>query len=106
MAVMAQKKLVSLTFDDGFAKSGRNLAAIFDDFGLKTSLSIIARGAEPDFGSPDEWHNAPRGGWDLWNELAARGHEIQPHGLDHTDPKKFPAEENARRVNRCIEIFR
>jgi len=98
--------LISFTFDDGFEKSGRNLAAMFEEFGLRTSLSIIARGAEPGFPPPDEWHNAPRGSWELWNELAARGHEINPHGLDHTNPRSFPEDENARKLEECIAIFR
>jgi len=98
--------LVSLTFDDGFTLSARTLAGIFEEFGLRTSLNVIARGADPDFPPPDEWHNAPRGSWELWNEIAARGHEINPHGFDHTDPKKYPPDENSRRVDACIGIFR
>jgi peptidoglycan/xylan/chitin deacetylase (PgdA/CDA1 family) len=98
--------LISLTFDDGFAKSGMDLAKIFEEAGLRTSLNVIARGPDPDYQSPDEWHNAPRGSWDLWNELLARGHEVNPHGLDHSDPHKLPAGEAARRVDQCIDIFR
>jgi len=101
-----KRHLISLTFDDGFAKSGANLAKIHEEFGLKTSLNIIARGADSDFPPPDEWHNAPRGTWEQWNELAARGHEINPHGFDHTNPRDLPEEENARRLDECIAIFR
>ena len=97
--------LVSLTFDDGFAKSAMDLADIFEEVGLRTSLNVIARGADPDFPPPDEWHNAPRGSWELWNELVAKGHEINPHGLDHSDPNKLPPGEASRRVDKCIEIF-
>ena len=98
--------LISLTFDDGFAKSARDLADIFGEFGLRTSLNVIALGADPEFPPPDEWHNAPRGSWELWNDLAAKGHEINPHGLDHSDPNKIPPGEASRRVDQCIEIFR
>jgi len=97
--------LISLTFDDGFAKSAQMLAKIHGEFGLKASLNVIARGADPAFPAPDEWHNAPRGSWELWNELSSQGHEINPHGYDHSDPNKLPPEENARRIDECIRIF-
>ena len=98
--------LISLNFDDGFAKSAVDLAKIFEEFGLHTCLNVIALGADPDFPPPDEWHNAPRGSWELWNELAARGHEVNPHGLDHSNPNGLPPGEASRRVDQCIEIFR
>jgi peptidoglycan/xylan/chitin deacetylase (PgdA/CDA1 family) len=51
-----------------------------------------------------EW-GAPYGNFKLWNELQARGHVIQPHGLDHTNKAEIPFAAAQAKILRCLEIF-
>lgn len=96
---------LTLSFDDGFAKSFRIAADIAEEFGVKANLNIIASGCEPGFKPADEYHNAPVGGWDLWNELAARGHEIGMHSWDHQNHAREPLEIVLQKIDRCREAF-
>jgi peptidoglycan/xylan/chitin deacetylase (PgdA/CDA1 family) len=52
------------------------------------------------------WRNCPVGGWELWNELAGRGHEIMPHGWDHANLTGIPFADACRNIDRCLEAFR
>jgi peptidoglycan/xylan/chitin deacetylase (PgdA/CDA1 family) len=96
--------VVTLTFDDGFERSSRRTAEIFERFGLSASLNVVARGH---LGKPDEsWHNRwPKGDFTLWNELQARGHEIMPHGYVHANKAELPFEEAKRLIEKCLASF-
>lgn len=102
---MKPTHLLTLSFDDGFAKSFKLAAEIYEEFGLKAELNIVASGCEPGYQPADEYHNAPVGGWDLWNELAARGHEIGPHSWSHQNHARIPFGEARREVDRCLDAF-
>ena len=97
--------IVSLSFDDGFAKSFAMIADIYEECGLKSCLNVISKSCEPDFKSPDQWHNAPTGTWDLWNLLARRGHEVMPHSYNHSNCAKMPAGECFKQIDMCLESF-
>jgi len=71
--------LLTLSFDDGFAKSFALIADIHEEFGLKAQLNIVASLCEPGSVPRDRYQNTPTGDWKLWNDLAAREHEIGPH---------------------------
>ncbi len=103
---MTQTHLLTLTWDDGFATSFRAIAEIHEAYGLRASLNVIAQACVPGAYTPaDEWHNAPVGGWELWNELQRRGHEINPHSWSHRDHAAIPLEEAKGEVDLCLEAF-
>jgi polysaccharide deacetylase len=96
--------VVTLTFDDGFERSSRKAADIFERFGLSVSFNVVARGH---LGEPNEsWHNRwPKGDFALWNELQTRGHEVMPHGYEHANKAELPFEDAKRRIKACLEVF-
>ncbi|MFC1996334.1 polysaccharide deacetylase family protein [Chloroflexota bacterium] len=98
--------IVSLSFDDGFEKSNLKIAEIYEKFGLSACFNVIALGHDPDFEPPDPYHEGyPRGNFQLWMELQARGHEIMPHGLLHHNLTEMPFADAQRSILRCLEIF-
>jgi peptidoglycan/xylan/chitin deacetylase (PgdA/CDA1 family) len=96
--------VVTLSFDDGFARSSLRTAEIFERFGLAAALNVVALGHH---GKPEEsWHDRwPKGDFDLWNELRARGHGIMPHGYEHADKSALPFAEATRLIEACLETF-
>jgi peptidoglycan/xylan/chitin deacetylase (PgdA/CDA1 family) len=100
-----RRHILTLTFDDGFRKSSVDAAALHEEFGLKESVNVIARASDADYVPPDEWHNAPYGDWELWNGLAARGHEVMPHGYDHSNHAKLNLRESLRNIDACLDCF-
>ena len=98
-------RIASLTFDDGLRRSCLKAAEIFERFELSASFNVIATGHLPSFRPPDKYHRWPRGDFGLWNELKSRGHEIMPHGYDHTDKSKIPFDAAKAKVERCLEMF-
>ena len=106
MATPMKSHLVTLSFDDGFAKSFARTAAIYEEFGMKACLNVIAAISSKEVGSPNTWRNCPVGGLELWNELAGRGHEIMPHGWDHSNLSGIPFADACRDIDRCLEAFR
>jgi peptidoglycan/xylan/chitin deacetylase (PgdA/CDA1 family) len=99
------RHIITLSFDDGFEKSSTKTAEIFEKYGLKTCLNIIATANRKDFSLPNEYHAYKVGDFSLWNELASRGHEIMPHGLIHEDYTKLSFDEAIRSISQCLEIF-
>ncbi len=95
--------IVTLSFDDGFRKSCLEIARIYEKFGLRGCMNVLAAPHElvPE---QHEW-GMDRGGFPLWNELQARGHEIMPHGYNHADKGRigFPAARDS--IQRCLDIF-
>jgi peptidoglycan/xylan/chitin deacetylase (PgdA/CDA1 family) len=102
--VPAFRYVVTLTFDDGFERSSRKTAEIFEGFGLSASFNVVARGH---LGEPNEhWHTRwPKGDFVLWNELRTRGHEIMPHGNEHANKTELPFEEAKRLIEKCLAVF-
>lgn len=96
--------VVTLSFDDGFEESSRRTAEIFERHGLVAELNVVAAGH---LGEPKEaWHNRwPKGDFDLWNELTARGHHVMPHGYRHANKAELPLTEAQRLIERCLDVF-
>ena len=96
--------IVTLTFDDGFERSSRRTAEIFEQFGLAASLNVVATGH---LDQPDEgWHRRwPKADFELWNELQERGHEVMPHGYRHANKAQLPFAEAKRLIEACLETF-
>jgi len=96
--------VVTLSFDDGFERSSLATAEIFERFGLSAAINVIARGH---LGEPREsWHSRwPKGDFGLWNELAARGHELMPHGYRHANKAELPLAEAKSLIEACLDVF-
>lgn len=92
--------VVTLSFDDGFARSSRDTAEIFERHGLAAELNVVATEVD------DPWHDRwPTGDFALWNELKARGHYVMPHGYRHADKTAIPLLEAQRLIERCLDVF-
>jgi hypothetical protein len=97
--------IVTLSFDDGFERSSIRTAEIFERHGLVAELNVLAggQGLEPD----EEWHRRwPKGDFALWNELAARGHYVMPHGYRHANKAELSLAEAKRSIGACLDVFR
>jgi len=110
-AVSAEKEsrkrhIVTLSFDDGFAKSFRRIAQIYEKFNLSACLNVIATGHHTDYAAPGAYlAGSPRGDFTLWNELKQRGHEVMPHSYRHANLKVMPFEKAVDLIRRCLDVF-
>jgi peptidoglycan/xylan/chitin deacetylase (PgdA/CDA1 family) len=96
--------VVTLSFDDGFERSSHGTAEVFERHGLVAELHVVAAAH---LGEPKEaWHSRwPRGDFELWNELRARGHHVMPHGYRHANKAELPLAEAQRLIERCLDVF-
>ena len=97
--------VITLSFDDGFRKSSIETANIFEEHQLSACINVIASAHHDDFVVPDEYHRHPVGDFELWNELAARGHEIMPHGYSHQNLAELSLERAKDQILRCLNYF-
>jgi len=95
--------IVTLSFDDGFRESNRRVAEIYERFGLRACLNVLAAPEEL-VEEQYEW-GTDRGAFALWNELQARGHEIMPHSYDHANHRELSFEEGRDLILRCLDVF-
>jgi peptidoglycan/xylan/chitin deacetylase (PgdA/CDA1 family) len=97
--------VVTLSFDDGFERSSIRTAEIFERHGLVAELNVLAAAHLP--GMDEAWHRRwPKGDFQLWNELTARGHHVMPHGYRHVNKAEVPLDEAKRLIEACLEVFR
>jgi peptidoglycan/xylan/chitin deacetylase (PgdA/CDA1 family) len=102
---------LTISWDDGFAQSMRKVAAIYEKFGLRAEINVLADaqqtiGRLPANMAEGGAYGAPYGDFGLWNELQARGHVIQPHGLCHANLSTTPIEMAVVLITECLEVFR
>ncbi len=103
---LGKSHLVSLSFDDGFKKSFVHTAEIYEKFGLSACFNVTAAGHRPEVGIKDDYIRQEQiGDFGLWNELAARGHEIMPHGYRHAHLDRLPFEEATGLISDCLAVF-
>lgn len=100
----ARMHIVTLSFDDGFRKSNIKIAELYEKYGLIACFNIIATADRSDFAIPNETLKG-FGDWALWRELAARGHEIMPHGYKHINLTKVPFDEAKELTLKCLDVF-
>jgi peptidoglycan/xylan/chitin deacetylase (PgdA/CDA1 family) len=93
--------IVTLSFDDGFRKSNLKIAEIYERLGLRACMNVLAG---PVVGEQEKW-GKDRGDFVLWNELQARGHEIMPHGYDHSNKRELGFEKAKASILRCLDVF-
>lgn len=99
--------ILSLSFDDGFARSFIKTAEIYEKYKLKACFNVIASAGSPDFKGVDDYIlPGTMGNFDLWNELKSRGHEVMPHGFKHANLTQIPMAEVKDLFNRCMNIFK
>lgn len=99
--------IITLSFDDGFKRSSILTAEIFEKYKLSACINVIATGHLKEFQIPDEYQvGIPKGDFELWNQLQARGHEIMPHGFKHANKAKLPLEEAKDLIRRCLVVFK
>jgi len=95
--------IVTLSFDDGFRRSNLKIAELYERFGLRACMNVLAA---PEALVPEQHqYGTDRGDFALWNELQARGHEIMPHGLKHANKRDLPFDQARDLILRCLEIF-
>ncbi|MEI8064036.1 MAG: polysaccharide deacetylase family protein [Verrucomicrobiota bacterium] len=98
--------LVTLGFDDGFLKSNLKIAEIFEKHHLAACFNVIATGNRTDYRPPDQYQVGPaKGDFSVWNELRARGHEIQPHGYRHANKAALPFAAAQTLIQDCLAVF-
>jgi peptidoglycan/xylan/chitin deacetylase (PgdA/CDA1 family) len=98
--------IVTLSFDDGFARSFREIAEIHEKFSLCACFNIIATGHWRNTEVKDDYMKEGQlGDFSLWNELQDRGHEVMPHGYRHAHLADLPLEEAKGLILDCLEIF-
>jgi len=96
--------LVTLSFDDGFKSSSIRTAEIYEKHGLAACFNVLAGVGRPDFTGHASF-KSPLGDFHLWRELAARGHEIMPHGYTHANLAELPFDQARNLIRRTLDIF-
>jgi peptidoglycan/xylan/chitin deacetylase (PgdA/CDA1 family) len=98
--------VVSISFDDGFEKSFIKTAEIYEKYKLSACFNVIASGHLDTFVPPDDYiMPGIVGDFNLWNELQKNGHEVMPHGYNHTNLARIPMTEAKDLINKSLEIF-
>lgn len=106
----AKTHIVTLSFDDGFKRSFYRTAEIYESFGLRACLNVIALGERLDFrpmvnGVPDPMVGFEKGTFDDWNRLKSRGHEIGAHTYNHVNLTQLPLSEAKELIDKCAGFF-
>ncbi len=99
--------IVTLSFDDGLLQSTLKTAEIYEQYNLSACFNVLAEASRESFISQDPWQSKFKmGNFKTWNELQARGHEIMPHGFNHTNKATVPLEEAQKLIRNCLDIFK
>jgi peptidoglycan/xylan/chitin deacetylase (PgdA/CDA1 family) len=101
-----KRHLLTLSCDDGFRDSSIRIAEIHERHGLKACLNVLAADDGSFGGHPgDQQRTAEKGDFTLWRQLALRGHEIMPHGWNHTNKAAVPLATAQDLISRCLAAF-
>jgi peptidoglycan/xylan/chitin deacetylase (PgdA/CDA1 family) len=98
-----KRHIITLSYDNGFEKSSIRTAEIYEKYGLSAAINVIASAHEKQFELPNEYHAWPVGDFKLWNDLQSRGHEIMPHGYNHSNLGELPLEDARILVDKCLD---
>lgn len=88
-------RYLTLSWDDGFRRSTLQTAEILERYGLRAEFNVVA--------APNNAEAC--GDFELWNDLQARGHIIQPHGYNHTNKAAVPLSQAQDLITRCLGVF-
>lgn len=98
--------ILTLSFDDGFENSFLKIADIYESYGLKACLNVIASGHLPRFKQVDDWILPElMGDFDVWNGLVKRGHEVMPHSWKHLNLANQGKGKAQRLISKCLDYF-
>jgi peptidoglycan/xylan/chitin deacetylase (PgdA/CDA1 family) len=98
----SEPRFISFCFDDGYEKSCRAIADIFEGEGASASFCVLTDPA----GSADDYVRSGRiGDFELWRALAARGHEVMPHGHHHIHLGTASEAEAKAEIEACLRLF-
>ena len=92
---------VTFSFDDGYLQSTLQTLDIFDKHGLTASINVLAQPPGDHFND----HGCPIGDFEVWNQVVARGHEIHPHGWNHSNKANMPLAQAQELFGKCFEHF-
>jgi len=81
---------ISFIFDE--------VAELFEARDLRATFAVLVD-------HDDFMVDFPKGNFEQWNQLQQRGHEIHPHGWDHSDLSKLPYLEATQKIDNCLEYF-
>jgi peptidoglycan/xylan/chitin deacetylase (PgdA/CDA1 family) len=95
-------RIVSFCFDDGFARSARQVRAIFEARGLRACFAVLAA---PELAEDPYIRAAPIAGWPVWREVLDAGHEVHPHGYAHEHLGRIAVDAARESVERTLAIF-
>jgi peptidoglycan/xylan/chitin deacetylase (PgdA/CDA1 family) len=97
---------VTLSFDDGFSHSMQLVAKIYEAYNLKACINVLAGVGKPDFETADPYlQGAQLGTFSLWNNLQSRGHEIMPHGYNHSRKTSLPLSQAQQLITKTLDVF-
>jgi peptidoglycan/xylan/chitin deacetylase (PgdA/CDA1 family) len=99
LTIPEKSHYITLSFDDGFKKSFYKIADIYEEYGLKACLNVIASGYFK------EVEGNALGNFDDWNKLQSRGHEIMPHSWEHQNLTELPLQKATDKITKCLDHF-
>jgi peptidoglycan/xylan/chitin deacetylase (PgdA/CDA1 family) len=82
-----KKMALSFMFDDGESSVYTGVMPLFEKYGYRASISVVAGQVAPMPGNPE------RGSWSEWKDAVARGFEIASHSMSHRDAKTLKPED-------------
>jgi peptidoglycan/xylan/chitin deacetylase (PgdA/CDA1 family) len=102
---------VSYTFDDGTMGHYTVAAPTLERYGFRGTFGVVVRKTTDDpeaaakLAAAGGKNDVRRISWQEWRELAARGHEVANHGLDHRGLPNLTEEELEREVEGARRII-
>lgn len=98
----SEPHLLSLCFDDGYAASCRAIAGALEEQGLRAAFCVLTA---PELAVDPFIRAGVIGDFDLWAELAGRGHEVAPHGHTHANLTELAPADATAEIDDCLAGF-
>jgi len=79
------KRLLSITFDDGFEVGAQRAGKILKQYNLNATFYVVTGWVEPMRARIGDSYNVNRshGNWPFWRTIAGCGHEVGSHTFSH-----------------------
>jgi hypothetical protein len=92
---------VLIIFDDGFHHSTQRTAELYEQHGFRALFAVNAVPSRTPHAGDSQLCN-----WAELRRWRARGHHIEPHGLDHANEATLAPGLAIHRLSRCLTLFR